>query len=229
MGRPPKYKKDVISDDSSRWKILSAAAELFIEQGYENVTAKQIIDKAGVLNGTLYYFFNGKEEILEAIFVEQMNRTFDEVVENLKTTDDELELFLHPVAILLYVTRKSKKVANLYYHAHSSRKIVDRIIGMMRDRIYGAIPEYEKVLSSEIYRLNHYITLGLLRTYFGLFAYDDVPLDYRDALRTIAKITAVQFDYHIFNMEVMIDGICKRVEANSLTFGICGYELKIDN
>ena len=47
-----------------RNKIIKISRRLFLEQGYENTTVRQILKKAGLSTGSLYHFFKNKEEIL---------------------------------------------------------------------------------------------------------------------------------------------------------------------
>lgn len=43
--------------------VLDAALDLYLEQGYEKTTIRQILEKAGIKNGSLYNIYRGKEEI----------------------------------------------------------------------------------------------------------------------------------------------------------------------
>lgn len=42
--------------DEVRQRILAAAKELFVQQGYKKTTIRQIVEKSGVLTGSIYYF-----------------------------------------------------------------------------------------------------------------------------------------------------------------------------
>jgi len=48
-------------------EILKVALELFYKNGFENTSIEDIVRKAGIARGTLYYHFNSKMEILEEI------------------------------------------------------------------------------------------------------------------------------------------------------------------
>ena len=48
-------------------EILKVAVELFYKNGFENTSIEDIVRKAGIARGTLYYHFNSKMEILEEI------------------------------------------------------------------------------------------------------------------------------------------------------------------
>jgi AcrR family transcriptional regulator len=52
---------------SSRDRLIEAARELFWIQGYEATSVAEILEKAGVNSGSLYYYFKSKEELLLAV------------------------------------------------------------------------------------------------------------------------------------------------------------------
>jgi AcrR family transcriptional regulator len=47
-----------------RAEILDAAAELFVSQGLAATTTRQIAERVGIRQASLYYYFTGKDEIL---------------------------------------------------------------------------------------------------------------------------------------------------------------------
>ncbi|MBL7986528.1 MAG: TetR/AcrR family transcriptional regulator [Chlorobi bacterium] len=50
-----------------RQLILETAMELFVEQGYENVTIRKIADKIEYSPGTIYFYFKDKDDVLLAL------------------------------------------------------------------------------------------------------------------------------------------------------------------
>jgi AcrR family transcriptional regulator len=52
------------SGHERRSEILAAATQLFISQGYETVTTRQLADRVGLSETGLYVYFQNKEEIL---------------------------------------------------------------------------------------------------------------------------------------------------------------------
>ncbi|MDQ2086242.1 TetR/AcrR family transcriptional regulator [Herbivorax sp. ANBcel31] len=54
-----------------REKILKAASELLLINGYENTTTDQIAEKAGIGVGTLYNYFKSKADIFIEVFAEE--------------------------------------------------------------------------------------------------------------------------------------------------------------
>jgi len=47
-------------------RILKISRRLFLEQGYDKTSVRQILKKAGLSTGSLYHFFKNKEELLLA-------------------------------------------------------------------------------------------------------------------------------------------------------------------
>ena len=55
----------------TRGRILIAAAEVFEEQGYTASPLTDIMSRAGVTKGALYFHFSSKEELARAVVAEQ--------------------------------------------------------------------------------------------------------------------------------------------------------------
>jgi AcrR family transcriptional regulator len=55
--------------DERRSELIATAQKLFLEKGYENASVSDIVKAVGVAQGTFYYYFNSKEDVLEAITV----------------------------------------------------------------------------------------------------------------------------------------------------------------
>jgi AcrR family transcriptional regulator len=59
--------------DERREEIIDASLELFCEKGYENSSVQSIVKKVGIAQGTFYYYFKSKEEIIDSIIDEYFN------------------------------------------------------------------------------------------------------------------------------------------------------------
>ncbi|MFI6149261.1 ScbR family autoregulator-binding transcription factor [Streptomyces sp. NPDC051109] len=55
----------------TRQAILSAAARVFEEHGYQAATISQILGTAGVTKGALYFHFQSKEDLAQGVLAEQ--------------------------------------------------------------------------------------------------------------------------------------------------------------
>lgn len=69
---------------NTRGKIITAAWDLFYEQGYEDTTIEEIIEESGTSKGSFYHYFEGKDALLGSLAY-----IFDEEYEKLQTEIDE--------------------------------------------------------------------------------------------------------------------------------------------
>src|SRR5579863_6259667 len=60
--------KAVSKSDETRARILTAALELFREQGFEATTMREIAISAKVATGAAYYYFDSKDAIVLAFY-----------------------------------------------------------------------------------------------------------------------------------------------------------------
>ena len=64
-------KETIKKGETTRLAIENAAIQLFLEQGYHATSMRQIADHAGLALGGIYNHFSSKEEIFEAIIIDQ--------------------------------------------------------------------------------------------------------------------------------------------------------------
>lgn len=57
-------------DDSPRGRILSAAAHLFRNKGFERTTVRDLATEVGIQSGSIFHHFKTKEEILRHVMIE---------------------------------------------------------------------------------------------------------------------------------------------------------------
>ncbi len=65
MARLTEKAKQVLTEER-RTQILEAAAEIFSDHGYQGATIRQIADRAGLAEGTIYLYFSSKRDLLLA-------------------------------------------------------------------------------------------------------------------------------------------------------------------
>ena len=68
---------------NTRGRIVSAAWQLFYEQGYEHTTVEEIIESSETSKGSFYHYFDGKDALLSTL-----SDLFDEKYEALQETMD---------------------------------------------------------------------------------------------------------------------------------------------
>lgn len=56
-------------DSSTRDRIVTAATSLIMERGYDKTTMRAIAERAEVSLGSTYYYFGGKEELIQGFYL----------------------------------------------------------------------------------------------------------------------------------------------------------------
>ena len=74
--------------EQRRTNLLEAAAEVFIEHGFEKTTMKLVMDKAGVSRGGLYHYFDNKEDLFEAVIEEEQSDLIDGSIQTMIKQQD---------------------------------------------------------------------------------------------------------------------------------------------
>ncbi|PYQ28416.1 MAG: TetR family transcriptional regulator [Acidobacteria bacterium] len=86
---------DTLRGTSKRERILRAAIEVFAEHGYSNAKVSQIAKAAGVADGTIYLYFDGKEDLLITIFREYTRnylRSLERQMANVNRAEERLRI-----------------------------------------------------------------------------------------------------------------------------------------
>ncbi|MCD4828626.1 MAG: TetR/AcrR family transcriptional regulator [Candidatus Cloacimonetes bacterium] len=85
-------------------RIAQAALEVFKKYGYHKTSIADIAKEAGLGKGTIYYYFDSKEDIYVEILGNQAETTFRRLEEQLRQEKDVREklrlLFIKPVKLL---------------------------------------------------------------------------------------------------------------------------------
>jgi TetR/AcrR family transcriptional regulator len=74
-----------------RQEMLAAAFGLFSEKGYHNVSMHEIAEMAEFAIGTLYKFFQNKEDLYKALVLEKSERFEEAIARAIEEPDDEVE------------------------------------------------------------------------------------------------------------------------------------------
>ncbi|MBN2500571.1 MAG: TetR/AcrR family transcriptional regulator [Anaerolineales bacterium] len=93
--------------EQTRTDITAAAHDLFITQGYHGTSMRQIAQQAGIALGGIYNHFNSKEDIFEAVFIE--NHPFLEMLPAIEAAQGEtVEALVRDAADLMVATMRRR-------------------------------------------------------------------------------------------------------------------------
>lgn len=71
-----------------RERIFAAAAELFVERGFEDVTTQEISDRADIASGTLFRYATSKGDLLLMVYNRELRKAIDEGITAAAFCDD---------------------------------------------------------------------------------------------------------------------------------------------
>jgi TetR/AcrR family fatty acid metabolism transcriptional regulator len=83
-------------DTEKYYRIIEAATKIFADKGFFQAKISEIAKEAQVADGTIYLYFENKDDILISLFEEQMQSVLDNMVSSLSKEDDpvkKLEMF----------------------------------------------------------------------------------------------------------------------------------------
>ncbi len=146
-------------------KVLRISRDLFMKRGYTKTTIKDITQTAGITTGSLYHFFNGKQDILlhltkevfdsAAIFADLMAKK--EAAPGLR--------FALEIGIQLYLVQKYDTIAELYLAAHESADIARVIVESALIRNQGLFQSYCPEFTSEQFYAAALAVKGIFHSY----------------------------------------------------------------
>lgn len=96
-------------DPVKRKQIIDGARRVFINMGFDAASMNDITREAGVSKGTIYVYFQNKEELFEALIEEERGAIFKNMYEALENSDD-LRVTLVRFGIALATKITSAKV-----------------------------------------------------------------------------------------------------------------------
>ena len=83
-------KKKKNKDISKKENILLAAERVFAEKGFKGTTIREVAKQAGIANSLIFYYFNNKVVLYEAVFQNAFNHLEDLIQQNLNLDLDRL-------------------------------------------------------------------------------------------------------------------------------------------
>jgi len=104
------YKKTA----DKRTVILDAALKTFVKRGYTETKVAEIASEAGVAEGTLYNYFQNKEDLLLALFDEKWGGIIEGIRKKISRLDDpnkKLKAIFSQVVIMF---KKNRQLAELF-------------------------------------------------------------------------------------------------------------------
>lgn len=135
---------------SKKEQILDMSFSLFLEKGYDNTSISDILSKLDIARGTLYYHFESKEAIMDAI----IERSAKKIVEEAKAIVLQNGLSVHEKIFLLFYESNMRRLSggelmidylnqpqNALFHEKSNRAFIQKISPILGDIISEGVKE----------------------------------------------------------------------------------------
>jgi AcrR family transcriptional regulator len=127
-------------------RIKRAARTLFAEKGFEATTTREIAERADVGAGTLFLYFQTKEEILVLLFREEMGHTIDAAFATLREKQPLLERLLHVFNAVIAYHERDVGLARIFV------KELPFVEGQLRQEINAFLSDWYNRLAGLIER-----------------------------------------------------------------------------
>jgi AcrR family transcriptional regulator len=142
MARP--MRRTAANDVGKRERILKAARKLIAQHGFEATSTKAIAAEAGVPSGLVFYYFETKDDLIEALFAENP-RLVDDAIQKAQGQPRPLEAFLkaHYEDML-----EHRHLAQIIVAAIASDHPIAQKVASWRQRSRGIIADFFRRLST---------------------------------------------------------------------------------
>jgi TetR/AcrR family transcriptional regulator of autoinduction and epiphytic fitness len=189
--------------ESTRASILEGAHELFITQGYNGTSMRKIAQKAQIALGGIYNHFASKEEIFEAVFIE--NHPFLEMIPAIESAEgDTIEAFVRNAAQqMLDAMRRRPDFLNLMFIEIVEFKSV-HAQAIFTESLPRGLGIVERITQAEG-QLRAIPAPMLVRTFIGLF------FSYYLTESIFGQIAPPEFEQGAMNhyVDIFLHGILK--------------------
>ncbi len=150
--------------DAMRRRILNAAAESFLENGFTDTTVRSITTKLGISVGAFNSHFRTKEDVLCELIVFVLESQFS-TSEKLLTgkTEDKLLLYAAETALQLHIVELNENLRDVYSSAYSLPKTSALIQQRVTGKMEYIFKEYLPELQTKDFYILEIATGGIMR------------------------------------------------------------------
>jgi AcrR family transcriptional regulator len=186
--------------DGRRKLILKSARSLFLEKGFNNVTVDEIAKFSELGKGSIYLYFNSKEEIYAQVLlndIEKFNQQTSGLFNKKKSAADLLIEFTYTYADFFLNDSELFRILMIYMlqpdQMNLSEELNPQIIKANNKSIgvFGKILELgleSKELPTNINsKQNQYAIWGLLNGIISLYLFSGLKVKRKEKIRTTIK------------------------------------------
>jgi len=194
-----KSKRKEMEFQLRRTEILSQAEKIFAAKGFHNATMAEIASASGFATGTLYQFFEGKENLYNVMVSEKLDRMYLKIRESVNGQDKVIDKIEKLVEAHFHFVENNVDFCDLLIRgegltlADKGTILRDKVIADYFNHIsfVESIMRFgmeTKTLKSWDPRMMAYTLLGIIRSffYYWMLTNQDTPLS--DKVRCVSDI-----------------------------------------
>jgi TetR/AcrR family fatty acid metabolism transcriptional regulator len=95
------------------YKIIDAATKIFAKKGFHQAKISEIAREAKIADGTIYIYFENKDDILISLFEEQMNAVLDNMVKKISEQNNPIKKLEKFALTHLQLIEQKKNLAEI--------------------------------------------------------------------------------------------------------------------
>lgn len=136
----------MVEKDEIRSQIVNAARIIFSKYGFKKTTMDEIALANAKGKSSIYYYFNGKEEIYKAVIEKEASIMHDTIIQSLTNIDDPVEKFQ------VYITTRMKCFGDMvnFYEAIKNELLQNlSFINKIREKYFKEEMEIVETLLKE--------------------------------------------------------------------------------
>ncbi|PRX19184.1 TetR family transcriptional regulator [Orenia metallireducens] len=150
---------------SKREKVLDTAVKMIIENGIQNTSMGKISKNSGVAVGTIYHYFESKEDLITEIYRNLKIKMLERVIENSQPMDDLYDYFKSSIKLLIKYAEENPIEFEFMERHHMSPVIDAKVKEEIENRYKKGVKKIFKMLDEEGL-LKEDISLELIIQYF---------------------------------------------------------------
>ncbi len=180
-------KKRYGKTEETRQRILEESMKLFLEQGYEKTTTRQILQRVGILNGSLYNIYRNKEAIFTDIILMSLREVMEQAPKHVPETSDKIDLLTYLLCIEIYLSKRSKRIAELLCIANENWNVRTRVDAAVLDwaRTAGSVNDTYADIDEPLLRLN--ACTGATFMFIEMMANEPESVEERSAMTIVVE------------------------------------------
>jgi len=201
-----------------RDRILKASAFLFNERGYSRTTMRQISQRAGVLTGSLYNVFPGKEDILKTMIDMSYDSALKQYERHFDARDDLLVALAFPLALEFYSANKNKRAAEILHEAHSTWTVVNSMADRTMEWVAGRMEDYGLRQDRSEIKDRFLALLGAVGNLISKTHFTGEG-DYRKDLEKSLEVFCALFKLPAYDLDSTVERMDGMLSENSIAIG----------